>query len=138
MGNVTRDPVSESKLSNNSNPYWPATAYDVIWCDPEYKGVPGETVSISSFFGPVLSDRDYIDSAPFVLRHNSGELVGKFEKVVFSLNSPGADEDEWVTMTFVFVVIASGGERSSGCCVCGAAVFLGCAFRRAAAAVRTL
>ncbi|ROL45322.1 hypothetical protein DPX16_23750 [Anabarilius grahami] len=63
------------------------------------------------------------------------ELVGKFEKVLFSLNFPGAGESYWMTMTFVFYVIASGGECSSGWCM-RAAVCLGRASRRAAAAGR--
>ncbi|ROL47105.1 hypothetical protein DPX16_18903 [Anabarilius grahami] len=69
----------------------------------KYKGAPGETVFISSSFGPVLSDCIYTIS---------DELVGKFEIVLFSLNFPGAGESD--RMTFVFDVIASGGERSSG------------------------
>ncbi|ROL41060.1 hypothetical protein DPX16_22929 [Anabarilius grahami] len=68
----------------------------------KYKGAPGET----------------------------DELVGKFEKVLFSLNFPGAGESDRMTMTFVFDVIASGGERSSGWCM-RAAVCLGRASRRA-------
>ncbi|ROL53333.1 hypothetical protein DPX16_20443 [Anabarilius grahami] len=73
----------------------------------------------------------------FVLRLNGGciiglvdELVGKFEKVLVSLNFPGAGESDRMTMTFVFDVIASGGERSSGWCM-RAAVCLGRASRRA-------
>ncbi|ROL44852.1 hypothetical protein DPX16_22669 [Anabarilius grahami] len=61
------------------------------------------------------------------------ELVGKFEKVLFSLNFPGAGESDRMTMTFVFDVIASGGERSSGWCM-RAAVCLGRALAAAAAA----
>ncbi|ROL49259.1 hypothetical protein DPX16_16874 [Anabarilius grahami] len=87
----------------------------------KYKGAPGETVFISSSFDPVLSDCIYT---------NSDELVGKFEKVLFSLNFPGAGESDRMTMTFVFDVIASGGERSSGWCM-RAAVCLGRASRRA-------
>ncbi|ROL48613.1 hypothetical protein DPX16_12229 [Anabarilius grahami] len=60
------------------------------------------------------------------------ELVGKFKKVLFSLNFPGAGESDRMTMTFVFDVIASGGERSTGWCM-RAAVCLGRASRRAAA-----
>ncbi|ROI46631.1 hypothetical protein DPX16_7749 [Anabarilius grahami] len=90
----------------------------------KYKGAPGETASISSSFGPVLSDCIYT---------NSDELVGKFEKVLFSLNFPGAGESDRMTMTFVFDVIASGGERSSGWCM-RAAVCLGRALAAAAAA----
>ncbi|ROI74373.1 hypothetical protein DPX16_21922 [Anabarilius grahami] len=74
----------------------------------KYKGAPGETASISSSFGPVLSDCIYTNSGLL------DELVGKFEKVLFSLNFPGAGESDRMTMTFVFDVIASGGERSSG------------------------
>ncbi|ROI83758.1 hypothetical protein DPX16_14700 [Anabarilius grahami] len=54
---------------------------------------------------------------------------------LFSLNFPGAGESDRMTMTFVFDVIASSGERSSGWCM-RAAVCLGRASRRAAAAVR--
>ncbi|ROI52196.1 hypothetical protein DPX16_3466 [Anabarilius grahami] len=61
------------------------------------------------------------------------ELFGKFEKVLFSLNFPGAGESDRMTMTFVFDVIASGGERSSGWCM-RAAVCLGRALAAAAAA----
>ncbi|ROI36647.1 hypothetical protein DPX16_0279 [Anabarilius grahami] len=63
------------------------------------------------------------------------ELVGKFEKVLFSLNFPGAGESDWMTMMFVFDIIASGGDRSSGWCM-RAAVCLGRASRQAAAAGR--
>ncbi|ROI26660.1 H-2 class II histocompatibility antigen, A-S beta chain [Anabarilius grahami] len=63
------------------------------------------------------------------------ELVGKFEKVLFSLNFPGAGESDQMMMTFMFDVIASGSERSSGWCM-RAAVCLGRASRRAAAAGR--
>ncbi|ROK35608.1 hypothetical protein DPX16_17351 [Anabarilius grahami] len=63
------------------------------------------------------------------------ELVGKFEKVLFSLNFPGAGESDRMMMTFVFDVIASGGDRSSGWCM-RAAVCLGRASRRATAAGR--
>ncbi|ROK15700.1 hypothetical protein DPX16_10004 [Anabarilius grahami] len=90
----------------------------------KYKGAPGETASISSSFGPVLSDCIYT---------NSDELVAKFEKVLFSLNFPGAGESDRMTMTFVFDVITSGGERSSGWCM-RAAVCLGRALVAAAAA----
>ncbi|ROL50235.1 Protein ALP1-like [Anabarilius grahami] len=62
--------------------------------------------------------------------YGEDELVGKFEKVLFSLNFPGAGESDRMTMTFVFDVIASGGERSSGWCR-RAAVCLGRASRRA-------
>ncbi|ROL46495.1 hypothetical protein DPX16_21679 [Anabarilius grahami] len=93
----------------------------------KYKGVPGETASISSSFGPVLSDCIYTNSGLL------DELVGKFEKVLFSLNFPGAGESDRMTMTFVFDIIASGGERSSGWCM-RAAVCLGRALAAAAAA----
>ncbi|ROL51055.1 hypothetical protein DPX16_14586 [Anabarilius grahami] len=104
----------------------PMTSYGAT---RKYKGVPGETASISSSFGPVLSDCIYTNSGLV------DELVGKFEKVLFSLNFPGAGESDRMTMTFVFDVITSGGECSSGWCM-RAAVCLGRASRRAAAAVR--
>ncbi|ROL51841.1 hypothetical protein DPX16_19360 [Anabarilius grahami] len=55
-------------------------------------------------------------------------------RVLFSLKFPGAGESDRMTMTFVFDVITSGGERSSGWCV-RAAVCLGRALAAAAAAV---
>ncbi|ROL15613.1 Tripartite motif-containing protein 35 [Anabarilius grahami] len=67
----------------------------------------------------------------------AGELVGKFERVVFSLSLLGLMRMScWMTMTSVFDVIASGNERSSGCCVCGAAGVCGTCFWQTAAAVR--
>ncbi|ROL48362.1 hypothetical protein DPX16_20715 [Anabarilius grahami] len=101
----------------------------------KYKGAPGETASISSSFGPVLSDCIYTNSGLTVAATIGlvDELVGKFEKVLFSLNFPGAGESDRMTMTFVFDVITSGGERYSGWCM-RAAVCLGRALAAAAAA----
>ncbi|ROL28013.1 Voltage-dependent T-type calcium channel subunit alpha-1I [Anabarilius grahami] len=83
----------------------------VLFCLIASIPTPGRAVCMSAWWFCPL----------FVLRLNGGciiglvdELIGKFEKVLFSLNFPGAGESDRMTMTFVFDVIASGGERSSG------------------------